>query len=58
LADICSKYQRTLDISLRLNKDLVEKHKDMVDQDGTSRAIISSCENLKRYQFDLNKEAA
>lgn len=58
LADICSKYQRALEASLRLNKDLVEKHGDLMDQDGTSRAVRSACENLKRYQVDLNKEAA
>ncbi len=58
LADICFKYQRALDVSLRFNKDLVDKHRGLMDQDGTSRAILSSCENLRKYQFDLNRDAA
>ncbi|MCC7469601.1 MAG: hypothetical protein IT284_00440, partial [Bacteroidetes bacterium] len=48
LANVCEKYQRSLEVSLRVNKDLVEKHRILMAQDGTSKAIKSYCEKITK----------
>lgn len=58
LADICQKYQRALQFSIAKNRELIEGHKKQLEIDGVSRAITTSCENIKREQAYLNREAA
>lgn len=47
LVSICKKYLRALEVSLRLNSDLVKKHNDILSKDGTSIAINGFCEYTK-----------
>ncbi len=44
LASVCGVYLKALEISLRLNKDLVDKHQQFIAKDGTSIAIKTFCE--------------
>ncbi len=48
LASVCGKYQKALEASLRLNKDLVEKHRLLSTQDGTANAIRNFCAKIER----------
>lgn len=44
LASVCGVYLKALELSIRLNKDLVDKHQSLILKDGTSIAIKSFCE--------------
>lgn len=60
LMAICGKYQRALEVSLRLHKDLVEKHQLVMAADGTSQVIKNYCTKIARELVKsqtLHKEA-
>ena len=60
LSSICEKYQRAIDVSLRLNKDLIERHRILMAQDGTSIAIKLYCEKATQERLSserLRKES-
>lgn len=48
IATLCKKYLKSLEVSLRLNRDLVERHEILMKEDGTSIAINEFCKRNSR----------
>ena len=60
LASICAKYLKALEISLRVNSELVDRHVSLMSRDMTSIAIKGFCSKTdieRSASSDLHKES-